>query len=190
LKGGDLRDALKSHINILAAKGFKITKLISDGRFSTLTEYIHSREIIHETLGAGSHVSIVENKIKCIKNRARSILASLPYHLPVSLYPHLIYFETQAVNMVITKNYMNQMTPFENFMGRKIDYKTDLKIYFGQYVRIFSDSSNKLEPRTSGAIALLPSHNLKGTITFYDLNTLRIVKRDKFIKVPITDEVI
>jgi hypothetical protein len=87
LKGGDVRDALKSHINILAAKGFKITKLISDGGFSTLTEYINSREIIHETVGAGSHVSIVENKIKCIKNR--SILASLPYHLPVSLYPHL-----------------------------------------------------------------------------------------------------
>jgi hypothetical protein len=85
---------------------------------------------------------------------------------------------------------MNNMTPFENFMGRKIDYKTDLKTYFGQYVQIFAESSNKLEPRTSGAIALLPTHNAKGTITFFDLNTLRVVKRDKYLEVPTSDDII
>jgi hypothetical protein len=51
--------------------------------------------------------------------------------------------------MVITKNCMNEMTPFENFMVRKIDYKTDLKIYSCQHVQIFFEPSNKLEPRTS-----------------------------------------
>jgi hypothetical protein len=54
--------------------------------------------------GAGTHVGIVENKIKSIKNRARSIVNSLSYVLPNSLVKYLVYFSTQAVNMVLTMN--------------------------------------------------------------------------------------
>jgi hypothetical protein len=45
-------------------------------------------------------------------------------------------------------------------------------------------------PRTSGAIALLPSHNLRGSVTFFDLNTLRVVKRDNFKVLPMTQDII
>jgi hypothetical protein len=71
--------------------------------------------------GAG----IVENKIKSIKNRARSIVNSLSYVLPNSLVKYLVYFSTQAVNMVLTMN-SNLTTPLEKFIGRKLDFRVDL----------------------------------------------------------------
>jgi hypothetical protein len=72
--------------------------------------------------------------------------------------------------MNLTKN-SSLVSPLENFIGRKINYKVDLRVAFG-------------------AIALLPSHNLRGSVTFFDLNTLRVVKRDNFKVLPITQDII
>jgi hypothetical protein len=67
--------------------------------------------------GAGTHVGIVENKIKSIKNRARSIVNSLSYVLPNLLVKYLVYFSTQAVNMVLTMNSnLILTTPLESLL--------------------------------------------------------------------------
>jgi hypothetical protein len=92
--------------------------------------------------------------------------------------------------MTLTKN-SSLVSPLENFIGRKINCKVDLRVAFGDDCQIsYADADNSLAPRTSSAIALLPSHNLRGSVTFFDLNTLRVVKWDNFKVLPVTQDVI
>jgi hypothetical protein len=191
LRSNDIKEGLKNQMKLLTSKGFTVSTIFSDGGFNSLTEYIRSLSITHDITGAGSHVPVIENKIRVIKNRIRSILFSLPYMLPNSLIPYLTSFATRSVNTVLTKNSHNSTSPIENFIGRKINYNTDLRIYFGQYVQVTSGNiDNSMRQRTSGAIAMLPTGNEKGTIHFYDLSTKRIIQRDHFIELPLNDQTI
>jgi hypothetical protein len=47
-----------------------------------------------------------------------------------------------------------------------------------------------MKPRTSAAIALLHTHNLNGSVKFFDLNTKRIVTRDRWTEVELTQDII
>jgi hypothetical protein len=191
LRSNDVGEGIKNQIKLMTSKGFEVTKIFSDGAFSGLTEYIRSLSITHDITGAGCHVPIIENKIRVIKNRIRSIIFSLPYMMPNSLMPFLISFATRSINMMLTKNTINSTSPIENFMGRKINYRVDLRTYFGQYVQVSTgNTDNSMKQRTSGAIALMSSGNEKGTIIFYDLQTKRIIHRNHFTEFPINDQTI
>jgi hypothetical protein len=62
---------------------------------------------------------------------------------------------------------------------------------FGDYCQMSSANiDNSLSPRTSGAITLLSSHNLRGSVTFYDLTRMRVMKRDTFKMLPISQEIV
>jgi hypothetical protein len=168
-KGKDVKTALKDQLKLLAVKHLVPTKVHSDGGFNHLTPFLNSRNIQHDICGAGTHIGIVENKIKCLKNRCRSIIHSLPYVLPNSLVKYLVSFASQCVNVVRTAN-SPHAPPLECLIGRKLDFNVDLRVAFGDYCQVHcADMDNSLEQRTSGAIALLPSHNLRGSVTFFDL---------------------
>ncbi len=84
-----------------------------------------------------------------------------------------------------------QITPWENFMSRKINFRTDMKTYFGQVVQVInSNINNSMEPRTSAGITLLHHHNANGTVKFFDLNSLKIISRDNYNEVPLSDDII
>jgi hypothetical protein len=61
-KGKDVKTALKDQLKLLA-------EVHSDGGFNHLSPFLNSRNIQHDVCGAGTHIGIVENKIKCLKNR-------------------------------------------------------------------------------------------------------------------------
>jgi hypothetical protein len=81
-KGKDVKKGLNDQLELISVKNLTPLKVHSDGGFNHLTSFFSSKNIQHDICGAGTHVGIVENKIKCIKNRARSIVHSLPYVLP------------------------------------------------------------------------------------------------------------
>ena len=76
-------------------------------------------------------------------------------------------------------------------MGREINYDIDLKIYFGLYCQVLcSDTNNSLQQRTTGAIALTQTNNPNGAALFYDLNTKKVIHRDKWKEVLISQDII
>ena len=86
--------------------------------------------------------------------------------------------------------YIN-LSPREAFSGRKIDFKRDLRIGFGDYAEIFNiNSDNSMASRTSAAISLGPTGNASGSVKFLSLVTNRIVVRDQFKILPISDLII
>jgi hypothetical protein len=74
------------------------------------------------------------------------------------------------------------------FYGRKIK---DLRIFFGQYVQVpIAEVTNSMTPRTSASIALMHTHNMNGSVKFFDLNSTKVVTRDRWSEVELTQEII
>jgi hypothetical protein len=108
-----------------------------------------------------------------------------------SWIPYLVSLATRAVNMVITSNSINSTTPWENFMGRKMNYQVDLRTFFGQYVQaqqLLID--NSMTARTSASIAMVSTGNERRTVIFFDLNSKKFMHRDRWTEVALTQEII
>ena len=95
------------------------------------------------------------------------------------------------INLVPHKTGLTNLSPAEVFKGRKINFKTDLRIGFGEYVEAYDPySDNTMRPRTQAAISLGPTGNASGSVRFLSLESGRPINRDKFTILPITDIVI
>jgi hypothetical protein len=184
LKATDIKAAFKNQINLLSVQNFKVTDV-------NTAQWFQSKSINLKIVGAGTHVAIVERKIRDIKNRIRSIMFSLKLMIPESWIPYLVSFATRAVNMVITSNSINSTTPWEIFLGRKMNYQVDLRTFFGQYVQAHQPLiDNSMTARTSASIAMISTGNERGTVIFFDLNSKKFVHRDRWTEVAITQEII
>jgi hypothetical protein len=170
LKAKEIKKVLKNQVNLMHAKNFEVTIIHSDGGLRPLNDVILSLGADHKICVAGAHIPIVERKIRVIKERLRTILFSLPFLLPNSLLPYLATFATRTINMIATTNSENQLSSFENFLGRRINYGIDLRIYFGMYCQVLvADTNNSLEQRSlyssarwtmNLAIPSIPGHTI------------------------------
>ncbi len=84
----------------------------------------------------------------------------------------------------------------ELFVGRKIDYKKDVRIGFGEYCQIDAypfPRNDATKSRTIGAISLDPRGNLQGSVRFFILGSQKskvtVVTRDSWVKMVLTNEV-
>ena len=189
-----VRKALDDMIRIYKAHKFEVLTVLSDGEGAVgkLIPEINRVGIQVNAASAGQHVPVVENKIKQVKERVRSHYHGLPYKLPKKLTPYLVYHCVQRLNIMPSNVRMDSISPREAFTGRRTDYNIDTRVAFGQYCQIESPHAvkNSMDPRSVGAIALHSTGNLQGSVKFYILSSKKIVTRDRWIKLPIPQEVI
>ncbi len=128
------------------------------------------------------HVPVIENKIRQIKERLRAVLNSLPYKLPLPLLKWAVPYVVTRLNMVPSGTRVDSTSPRELYLGRKINAARDLRVSFGAYVQAHdpNEVKNSMAPRVMGMIALLPTGNLQGSVSFLDLSTMRVVTRDQW----------
>ena len=85
----------------------------------------------------------------------------------------------------------DKRTPWELFHGRRINAKRELRIGFGDYAQVHGVAmDNSMKERTEGAIALMPTGNLQGSVRFGLLKSGTCVVRDKWDVVPMPSAVI
>lgn len=84
-----LSRALKEQINSYRARNFVIDTIQTDGEgaLAAAAMDLQAMGIKTNPSGAGKHIPKVERKIRTIKERVRTHLASLPYNLPASWLP-------------------------------------------------------------------------------------------------------
>jgi hypothetical protein len=163
----------------------------NEGAILSCQEELGKVGVILNPVGAGKHVAIAENKIKTVKETARAILHSLQFVLPHKLIRWLISYSVYVVNLLPNKGGHPTIAPREAFLGRKTDYKRDLRVGFGDYCQVVNPyPDNSLKPRTAGGIALCPTGNIQGSVRFMLLHNEEIVSRDQFIAMPLTEDVI
>ena len=140
----------------------------------------------------GDHVGIAERAIRLIKERARCIIAELPYSMQKSFAKYLVYYTCNRINALPRITSGSACSPRELFRGIKLDYQKDLCLSFGQYVQAYRApvQSNSLEARTSGAIALYPKENHSRSWVFLDINTGYVFTSTKWHALPLSDIII
>lgn len=165
-----IEKALMLQLSEYTAKKFVVPTLLTDGEGAViaLTTKLQSLGITVNPSGPGQHVPIIENMIRQIKERVRCHLHVLPYTLPLSLLPYLVMFCVTRIGMIPSHTRTNRVSPREGFTGRKVDFKRDLRIGFGDYAQVYNPyvQKNSTEARTIGAIALCPTGNLQGSVVF------------------------
>ena len=180
----DISSTIKLFISKARQQGW-IVKCISDNE-GAIKSLMAKNEIAGDPVSSGGHVPIVERKIRTIKERCRTILHSLPYSLPKSLIKYLVYFVVSRLNLTSQTSSVNEFgnrPAFEIFFNRRIDFHRDLPVEFGKYVHLYDSTNsrpNTMQPRSVGAIALLPTGSTSGSVKFFSLGTMRVVTRDKF----------
>ena len=190
-----LLDTVLSQMNSIKRHGLKVTMCRVDGESAISTEWFQSKisaeGTILDTTGAGEAVSVVERKIRQVKERFRGIACTLPYKLTEFLESWLVKYLLSRIVLVPTSNSSEYISPREKLWGRRINVNKELRHGFGDYVQVHSNEiNNSMHERTAGAIALMPSGNLEGSWFYYLLQNGKVVKRNKATAMPITDEII
>lgn len=194
-----MRDAFNGQLKQLQSRLFHVTRIIVDGEGSiyAIRHLLATAGIQLEPTGRAQHVPDVEVRNKVIKEIFRSILLSLPYQLPKFLYKYLVFFAISRINMFPVRSRSDPTPARELFTGRKVDYKKDIRIGFGEYCQVEAfpmPRNDATKSRTKGALSLDPRGNLQGSVRFFILGSekkkVTVVTRDSWTKMVITNEVI
>ena len=161
-----------------------------EGSLVASVPYIQSCQIIPSLVAAGTKVVKAEQEIRTVKERARATISRLPFHLPKGFYKHLITFVCKRINSFPSRQYPGDPSPLEQMIARKLNYETDVKRAFGDYGQVPDDGDNTMKSRTSGCIALYPTYNEQGSWAVYNLNSNKVRITDRFIPLPMPNEVI
>ena len=186
-----ISNAIYNFIDTYRSNSYEIEKLISDGEPNLAGPLSRIPGIRYDPVGTGVHVSIVESKIRRIKEKVRAILHSLPFNWPKKWLHWTVYFAVKARNRIPVRGSGTSLSPVELLTGIKSDARTDLRVAFGDYVQTREmDTDNSMKERSKGCIALLPLGNLEGSVKFMDLITLEPITRTAWTPAPITQETI
>ena len=103
-----------------------------------------------------------------------------------------VMFCARGVNLVSSSTSADKTSPFEQFTGRKLDAKIDLRIIFGDYVQAINPKKdNQVEnTNTHGCVAVRQTGSLNGSVEMWRISTRAFVTRDPFTVLPMPDEVI
>ena len=188
-----LLKAIKGQIFLLRSQNFECSVILSDKEagLKSLASELNAMGIRLNPAGSGRHVPVIEKKIRQVKERIRAHVNILPFKLSSILLMWLVFFCVSTINMIPTRIGEESISPREKFIGRKLDYKRDLRIGFGDYVQLHPRcTDNTMTSRTEGGIALMSTGNLQGSVLFFSLKSKRIVTRDSWTALPMPSEVI
>jgi hypothetical protein len=127
-----------------------------------------------------------------LKERCRSICNTLPFtKLPGMLVVQMVSTCNFWLNVYPPKDGISQKTnPRELVTGIKIDYNKHIRAEFGEYVQVHEEHDNRMQARTTGAIATKPTGNAQGGFWFYSLTTGRMLDRRRWTSLPMPQDVI
>jgi hypothetical protein len=187
-----LGQALQVQINLLRSRGFDVTMVIVDPQKSIAALEGSFPGVEVNSTGAGDHLHKVDARIRRVKENARSVLAGLPYTLPKNRVKDLVTYVVNRMNTRRTSALNDNVCPRTRFTGRKIDYKREFMLGFGDYVETYDPKvrSNSMRERTEPCIALYPAANVSGSWIFWNLKTEAYVRRTHWIKMFMPQRVI
>lgn len=170
--------ALHIHVQRYKVRGIKVNKVVFDGETS-LDDEDKVEGIIgvpFKVLPPKQHVSIVERRIRVLKERARAAMFRMKYDLPRSLIPALLTTIVHRLNGEPISQHTDPYTSNEIWEGRKTNLALECDHAFGDFVSTTAPITikNTLTPRTENSIVLGPTEGGYWTLC---LNTWSKVRR-------------
>ena len=184
LKREALGKAVQSHIDLVRMFGFDVRIIFVDPfkALAGLRGSIPGVEV--QPTGAGDHLPKLDIRIRRLKEMARAVLNGLDYKLPISFVNQLVTFCVSRINVQTTSSLTSNMCPRIRMTGRKVDYKKEYSLTFGEYAEARNPQvvSNSMAPRTDPCIAPYPTLNVNGSWKFYNLRLKKVVSRSQYVK--------
>jgi hypothetical protein len=106
--------------------------------------------------------------------------------------PELVVYSVNRKNAIRATAQNSNVCPRTRMTGRKIDYKREFMLGFGDYCEAWDPKSKKntLTARSESYIALYPSTNISGSWILYNIETERQVRRTNIKKLPVPDRIV
>ena len=182
-------------VNLYKARGFQVKMIMADDEFKSMKNSVMNEHgILLNTTSANEHVPEIERTVRVIKERNRASVSGLPYTAyPKELKRALIVNAVTWINMFPHADGLsNVISPRTIVTGLTADYAIHCRVPIGSYCEIHDNPrvTNTEIPRTSPAIALNPTGNTQGSVSFLSLNTGRVVTRRTWNELPITEDII
>ena len=102
----------------------------------------------------------MERMCKTLKKRIRCHFHDLPFLMCKMLLKKNAVFCARGINMVASRTSADKVPPLEQFTGRKIDARIDLRIAYGDYVQAINQVENA--NNTHGCVAVRQTGSLTG----------------------------
>ncbi len=184
-KGSTLRGAREDQVKLLRGRGFRIIEIITD-----LQRSLVGISGVKCT-GDGDHIAKLDIRVRRLKVLVRSVASGLRFKIPGNLVQDLVSY---AVNRINTRRSgsISTESPRVKFTGRKVNYKREFTLSFGDYVECYDPTSrgNSTKEWTNSCIALHPYGNISGCWYFSNLLIGRRVRRGRWKKMTHTPDVI
>eukprot|EP00557_Chaetoceros_sp_GSL56_P005694 CAMPEP_0176500028 /NCGR_PEP_ID=MMETSP0200_2-20121128/13286_1 /TAXON_ID=947934 /ORGANISM="Chaetoceros sp., Strain GSL56" /LENGTH=1532 /DNA_ID=CAMNT_0017898575 /DNA_START=170 /DNA_END=4768 /DNA_ORIENTATION=+ len=187
-----LGESLQSHINLLRSYGFDVSLVRVDPQKALAGLKGNFPGVEIDAGGAGDHLPKIDAKIRRIKETCRSIIAGLPYSLPRNRVKDLVTYVVNRINTRRTTSLADNVCPRSKLTGRKINYKREFLLGFGDYVECYDPKvrSNSMKARTEPCIALYPSANISGSWVMWSLKSETYVRRTHWKELPVSELVV
>ncbi|MDP2815610.1 MAG: reverse transcriptase domain-containing protein, partial [Rectinemataceae bacterium] len=195
-----IRDSVVSFIDYCKSHGWVVSLRCDNERsFIKAIELLATRArfITSEIVSPGSHVPIVERKIRTIKEKVRSVINGLPYDVPKFLLKWIVDSVVRTSNMLTDKSVFTKVgdfrSPRERFTGKRTDVAKHVRLAVGQYVHTYDTNNanpSSMQSRSLGCICLGSLANDAGTYSFWNLASNSIIHRSSWVIVPISDIVV
>jgi hypothetical protein len=188
----DIRAAILKQTSKLAAEGFRVTELTSDGEgaIAAITTELEAEGTRVSISPPGSHSPHVDVKIKQVKNVMRSIL-TLPYLWPKMLVVFAAIFAVNVINMLPSFKNAHNYSPYEVVYGRSISASRDLgarcggkPLAFGSRCEVYEGTTNTMADRTRSAIFLGSKSDSYSSSLFFLTDTCKVVSRGQWTPLP------
>jgi hypothetical protein len=95
-----MRTAMTSHYNAYWSRHFKINVVVMDGESSAAKAALETNEVEFAPLPAGVHDSIVESRIRRLKEWVRSIIQGLPFPTSRPLLAWIVMYVVYITNLL------------------------------------------------------------------------------------------
>ena len=172
--------SLQGHLDIYNMFGFQVRQVMVDPlkALEKLRGKFPGTEI--DVTGANDHLPAIDIKIRRLKELCRTMIQSLDYPMPKCLIRFLV---TYCVSRINTRSGSGgNVCPRVRLTGRKISYKREFALKFGDYVEVKADSvSNSMQARTMPCIALYPTTSINGAWRFLNLDSKLIISRSVYV---------
>lgn len=155
-----LLTGIKNIKSLCVKRGFQVHTFLMDNEFEHLRGALASMKIHLNIVSKGEHIPEIERYNRIVKEQTRFIYSMLPFKkMPSCIVIEMVYSSVFWLNMFPHNNGVSDtIRPQSLINGLSIDYHTHCRLEFGSYAQVHEEHDNSMTPRTTGAIALSPTH--------------------------------
>lgn len=176
--------AVRRIFGLFRSQGYEVARVHFDGE-PAIAAIADDIRLLGAELKQVPSVKVpeAERRIRVIEERCRCIIGELKYSLPPTMVESMVAFANTRVNQMISLSPLdNGLSPYENFVNRRLDFKRDFPLAFGDFCYIHEEGDNTMKARARQALYLGPSD--KGDHKYLALGTWLPVNRPACTTMP------